>query len=59
MEEEQYIEVAIRVKKRDWDALPSDIQKKICNSEDPIIPIDMDCEVLAFGVDGFISSKID
>lgn len=57
-EEEKYIEVAIRMKKSDWDNLSDDIHKKMWDREDGIIHLETDCEVLAFGVDGFISGKL-
>ena len=59
MEEEKYIEVAIRISHSDWKKMDDkDFHKKMWEP-DAKVKLCVECEVLAFGRDGFISKKLE
>ena len=49
--------MVIRISREDYDKIPTGEHQKVCNSES--INLNVECEVIAVSVDGFISRKLE
>lgn len=57
--DEKYMEIAVKIKESDWEKIPKEQLAKMWDEEDNLVHINVDCKVIAFGVDGFISDKLE
>jgi len=56
---EKYIEVAVRISHEDWKNMSDKEFHKKMWEPDQKVKLCVECEILAFGVDGFISKILE
>jgi len=55
----KYIEILIRIPKETYENLDKKEISKMWNTDDNIVKIEVKCQILALGVDGFISGRLE